>query len=130
VYKAVGEAGSSGVEIVVPPRRSAAASPKAAGPWEQRNLHIERLAEIGRQAWQKETSYRQQAHVEGTFLRYKRILGGSLRAKRFETQKREARVGCTVPNKILALGKTHSSAVTGVIVGDSDWLRGQLRALL
>ena len=78
VYEAVGEAGGPGVEVVVPRRRPATASPKATGPWEQRNQHLERIAEIGRQAWQKETSYRQQARVEGTFLRYRRILGGSL----------------------------------------------------
>ena len=112
VYKAVGEAGGPGVEIVVPPRRPATASPEATGPWAQRNLHIERIAEIGRLAWQKETGYRQQARVEGTFLRYKRILGGSLRAKGFEAQQREARVGCTLLNKMLALGKAQSFAVT------------------
>ena len=108
VYKAVG---GTGVEVVVPPRRPATASPKATGPWKQRNQHIERIAEIGRQAWQKETGYRQQARVEGTFLRYKRILGGSLRAKGFEAQEREAMVGCTVLNKMLALGKARSSPV-------------------
>ena len=112
VYTAVGEAGGTGVQVVVPPRRPATASPKATGPWEQRNQHLERIAEIGRRAWQKETGYRQQARVEGTFLRYKRILGGSLRAKAFEAQTREARVGCTVLNKMLALGKAQSSAVT------------------
>ena len=112
VYRAVGAAGGPGVEVVVPPRRPATASPEATGPWAQRSLHIERIAEIGRLAWQKETGYRQQARVEGTFLRYKRILGGSLRAKGFEPQQREARVGCTVLNKILALGKAQSFAVT------------------
>ncbi len=106
VYTAVGAAGGPAVEVIVPPRRP------ATGPWAQRNLHIERIAEIGRQAWQKETGYRQQARAEGTFLRYKRILGGSLRAKGFEAQQREARVGCTVLNKILALGKAQSFAVT------------------
>ena len=111
VYTAVGEAGGTGVEVVVPPRRPGTASPQTTGPWAQRNLHIERIAEIGRQAWQKETGYRQQARVEGTFLRYKRVLGGSLRAKGFEAQQREAMVGCTVLNKMLALGKAQSSAV-------------------
>jgi len=106
VYTAVGAAGGPGVEVVVPPRRL------ATGPWAQRNQHVERIAEIGRQAWQKETDYRQQARVEGTFLRYKRILGGSLRAKGFGAQQREARVGCTVLNTMLALGKAQSSAVT------------------
>ena len=111
VYQAVGGAGGPGGEVVVSPRRPATASPKATGPWEQRNQHLERIAEIGRQAWQKETSYRQQAHVEGTFLRYTRILGGRLRAKGFEAQQREAMVGCTVLNRMLALGKAESSAV-------------------
>ena len=54
---------------------------------------------------------RQRARVEGTFLRYKRILGGSLRAKGFEAQQREAMVGCTVLNKMLVLGEAQSSAV-------------------
>ena len=112
VYQAVGEAGGTGVEIVVPPRRPATASVKATGPWTQRNQHLERIAAIGRQAWQKETGYRQQARVEGTFLRYKQILGGSLRAKGFAAQQREARVGCAVLNKMFALGKAQSSAVT------------------
>ena len=66
---------------------------------------VERIAEIGRRAWQKETGYRQQERVEGTFLRYKRILGGRHRARGFEAQQREAMVGCTVLNKVLALGK-------------------------
>ena len=43
VYQAVGEAGGPGVEVVVPPRRPATASPKATGPWKQRNQHNERL---------------------------------------------------------------------------------------
>ena len=43
VYQAVGEAGGPGVEVVVPPRRLATAAPKATGPWEQRNQHIERI---------------------------------------------------------------------------------------
>ena len=112
VYQAVGQAGGPDVEIVVPPRRPAMASVKATGPWSQRNQHLKRIAAIGRQAWQKETGYRQQARVEDTFLRYKQILGGSLRAKGFEAQKREAMVGCTVLNKMLALGTAQSSAVT------------------
>jgi hypothetical protein len=111
VYSAVGAAGGPGVQIVVPPRRPATASPEATGPWAQRTRHIERIAEIGRLAWQKETGYRQQARVEGTFRRYKRIRGGSLRATGFEAQQREARVGCTVLNKMLALGKAQSFAV-------------------
>ena len=120
VYKAVGEAGGTGVEIVVPPRRPAAASPKATGPWEQRNLHIERIAEIGRQAWQRETGYRQQARVEGTFLRYKRILGGSIRAKEFEAQTREATGGVHRAEQNVRARQGAVLRGHGVIVGDFD----------
>ena len=74
-------------------------------------MHIQRIAEIGRKAWQKETGCRQQARVEGTFSRYKRVLGGSLQAKGFDAQQREAMVGCIVLNKMLALGAPQSSAV-------------------
>ena len=63
------------------------------------------------QAWQKETGYRQQGRVEGTFLRYKRTLGGSLRGKGLASQKLEARLGCLVLNKMYELGKAQSYAV-------------------
>ena len=109
-YRAVGEAGGTGVDIVVPPRRPATASPKATGAWKQRNQHIERIAAIGRQAWQKETGYRQRPG-RGHIPPVQTILGDSLRAKGFEAQQREAMVGCTVLNRMLALGKAQSSAV-------------------
>ena len=68
--------------------------------------------DAGSVPWSNHATTPQQARVEGTFLRYKRILGGSLRAKGFEAQQREARVGCTLLNKMLALGKAQSFAVT------------------
>ena len=37
---------------------------------------------------------------------------GRHRARGFEAQQREAMMGCTVLNKMLALGKAQSSAVT------------------
>ena len=111
VYEAVTKAGVGGVEVVVPPRRAGAASQGASGAWEQRNRHLARIGEVGRQAWQKETGYRQQGRVEGTFLRYKRTLGGSLRGKGLASQKLEARLGCLVLNKMYELGKAQSYAV-------------------
>ena len=80
---------------------------------EQRNRHLKRIQEVRRRAWQKETGYRQQGRVEGTFLRYKRILGGRLRARGVASQEREATLGCLVLNKMFELGKARSYAVTG-----------------
>ena len=73
--------------IVVPPRRSAVPGKKADGAWSQRNSHLERIEEIGRRAWLKESGYRQQARAENTFFRWKWILGDRLRSKHFGTQK-------------------------------------------
>ena len=47
------------VAVVVPPRRPAALTTNASGTWAQRNRHLERIAEVGRQAWHKEVRYRQ-----------------------------------------------------------------------
>jgi len=113
VYEAIAKASDGEVEVVIPPRRAGAASRNATGVMEQRNRHLKRIQEVRRRAWQKETGYRQQCRVEGTFLRYKRFLGGRLRARGVASQEREAALGCLVLNKMFELGKARSYAVTG-----------------
>lgn len=112
VYEKIGKAGTPDVAVVVPPRRAATPSTGAAGMWAQRNEHLKRIDEIGRQQWLKESGYRKQAGAENVFMRYKQILGGRLRAKVFEAQKVEAMVGCNVLNRMYELGKPESDAVT------------------
>ena len=113
VYEEVGEVGTPDVAVVVPPRRPARASVGAAGMWAQRNDHLKRIDEVGRQEWLKESGYRKQAGAENLFMRYKQTLGGRLRAKAFEAQKRESVVGCNVLNRMYELGKPVSYAVVG-----------------
>ena len=60
---------------------------------------------------QRESGYRRQAGVENLFLRYKRVLGDSLRARTYESQKREAMMGCNVLNRMAELGKPESRAI-------------------
>ena len=57
--------------------------------------------------------YRQQARVEGAFLRYKRTLGCGLQARGLEAQTRESMIGCGILNRMLELGRSDSVAVTG-----------------
>lgn len=57
------------------PRRCAVPDKKAEGAWSQRNSHRERIEEVGRRAWQKESGYRQQARAENAFFRWKWMLG-------------------------------------------------------
>ncbi len=60
-----------------------------------------------------ESGYRRQGAVENLFFRYKRTLGNSLLAHGYESQKREARIGCNVLNRMAELGKPESQAIVG-----------------
>ncbi len=111
VYDQVASGGTEDVVIVVPPRRSAVPDKNVGGAWSQRSTHLERIEEIGRRAWLKESGYRQQARAENAFFRWKRILGDRLRSKHFETQRREAMIGCGVLNRMFELGKARSQAM-------------------
>ncbi len=111
VYDRVGGRGAEGLEVVVPPRRPAVPDKDAEGAWSQRNSHLERIEEIGRRAWLKESGYWQQARAENAVFRWKRILGDRLRSKHFETQRREAMIGCGILNRMFELGKARSEVV-------------------
>ncbi len=111
VYERVGAAGTQDVVIVIPPRRSAVSAGPTDGPWAQRGATLERIREVGRRDWQKESGYRQQARVENVFFRYKSVLGGGLKARNAHAQMREAMIGCHVLNRMADLGRPKSYAV-------------------
>lgn len=108
VYDQVAGGGTKDVVVVVPPRRCAAPDENAEGAWSQRNSHLARIEEIGRRAWLQESGYRRAGN---TFFRWKRILGDRLRSKHFETQRREAMIGCGVLNRMFEFGKARSQAI-------------------
>ena len=81
------------------------------GPWGQREAALERIRKVGRRQWQRESGYRQQGRVENGFFRYKSVLGGSLKARNSNAQKREAMIGCHILNRMAELGKPKSYAV-------------------
>ena len=111
IYDRVGAAGTEDVVIVISPRRSAVSPRSAGGPWAQREAALQRIRKIGRQAWQKESGYRQQARVENGFFRYKSMLGCGLKARNRDAQKREAMIGCRILNRMVELGRPESYAV-------------------
>ncbi len=113
VYKLLGEVGTADIKIVIPPRRRAVALDGAEGTWAQRNATLETIRKVGRQGWQRESGYRQQGAVENLFFRYKRTLGNSLRACGYESQQREAMIGCNVLNRMAKLGKPECHAIVG-----------------
>ena len=111
LYDRVGGAGTEDVVIVIPPRRSAVSAGPTDGPWAQREAALERIRRVGRRQWQEESGCRRRARVENGFFRYKSVLGGNLKARNSDAQKREAMIGCHVLNRMAELGKPNSYAV-------------------
>ena len=111
VYDQRSAAGTENVVIVIPPRRSAVSAGPTDGPWAQRDTALERIRQVGRREWQKESGYRQQARVENSFFRYKSVLGGGLKARHGKAQRREVAIGCHILNRMAELGRPKSCAV-------------------
>ena len=111
VYDQLSAAGTENVVIVIPPRRSAVSTGPTDGPWAQRDTALERIRQVGRREWQKESGYRQQARVENSFFRYKSVLGGGLKARHGKAQRREVVIGCHILNRMAELGRPKSCAV-------------------
>ena len=100
-----------GVEVVVPPSKSATRSRQRRCRSSARDRTIMRVKEIGRRQWKKESGYHQQARVENTFFRYKTIVEPRLRARHPESQRIEAIVACNILNRMTGLGMPESFAI-------------------
>ena len=104
VYRAVADRAPAAT-VIIPPRATAVVSEvSAAGTPTPRDRHIEMIAAKGRLGWQKAVGYGRRSLVETGMLRYKTIIGRTLRARTLPAQKVEARVGCKVLNRMTALG--------------------------
>jgi hypothetical protein len=100
-----------GIEVVVPPSKSATRSRQRRSRSSARDRTIIRVKEIGRRQWKKESGYHRQARVENTFFRYKTIVGPRLRARNRESQQVEAIIACNILNRMTALGRLESFAM-------------------
>jgi hypothetical protein len=69
------------------------------------------VQEVGRRQRKKEAGYHQQARAENAFFRYKSILGDRLRARCERGRAIEARLTCSILNRMTALGRPASVAV-------------------
>ncbi|MDH3603045.1 MAG: IS5 family transposase, partial [Candidatus Tectomicrobia bacterium] len=111
VYAAV-EKHSPGASVIIPPRKDAVLSPTATTSPTQRDQHISAIESDGRFAWKRTSGYYTQSHAENAFSRFKRTFGGGLRAKRDESQEREASLACELLNRMLELGRPQSYPVS------------------
>jgi hypothetical protein len=62
------------------------------------------IRDKGRMGWQKAVGYGRRSLGETAVFRYKAIIGRRLRARTLPGQKTEARVACSVPNRMTRLG--------------------------
>ena len=95
--------------IVIPPPSDAVISQEG---YTQRDHHIRLLEEVGRIARQKENDYGLRSHVELCMLRYKKIIGPSMKAREIPQQKTEGGIGVRVLNRMTSLGMPESVKVS------------------
>ena len=94
-------------EVTIPPPKTAILSANAGQEPTARDCHIADIAARGRMAWQKASGYNQRSRGETLMGRWKGIIGRKLRARAFENQKTEAKIGVRVLNRMTELGRPH-----------------------
>ena len=97
-------------QVVVPPTRTARVSRH--GPRSSVRDRAITDALGRRQQWQKASGYHRQARVENAFFRYKSIIGDGLRARSRHGRDVEASRACRVLNRMTALGRPESIAIS------------------
>ncbi len=95
----------------MPLRKDAVLSKNSISVSAHRDNHIAEIRSKGRPEWKRQSGYYLQSHAENAFYRYKRIIGGTLRAKNDDAQKREVAIGCAILNRMLEIGEPLSYAV-------------------
>lgn len=88
-------------QVVIPPHKTAVCSDAGDS---QRDRHIQTIAQEGRIAWQRKTSYNLRSHVELAMQRYKRIFGNLMKARALPQQKTEAGISASALNRMTNLG--------------------------
>ena len=112
VYRAVSaRQPDAPVDVVIPPRATAAPSGGADATPTQRDRHVRLIRDKGRMAWQRATGYGRRSLGETAMSRYKAAIGRGLRARTPPAQKTEVRVGCAALNRMTRLGMPVSQRI-------------------
>lgn len=98
-------------DVIIPPRATAVVSDTAETTPSHRDRHIQMIVERGRLGWQRAVQYGRRSLVEVAMLRYKILVGRSLRARTLSAQKAEAKAACAVINRMTSLGMPTSRKV-------------------
>jgi hypothetical protein len=99
------ERSGSSIKVTIPPPKNAVLSPDAARNPSIRDRHIADMAAHGRMAWQTSSGYNQRSRIETQIGRWKAVIGPKLKARNFENQKAEAKIGVRILNRMTELGR-------------------------
>jgi transposase len=102
VYRIIAERDPAAA-VIIPPRSMAVPSNTAETAPTQRDRHIRMIRERARIGWQKAVNYGLRSLGEVAMMRYKTLIGRSLRARTLPTQKTEAAAACKVINVMTRL---------------------------
>jgi hypothetical protein len=112
VYRTIAERQpNSPPAVLIPPRATAVLRPTTGTAPSLRDQHIQMIQEKGPRGWEKAVGYGPPSLVETAMFRYKTLIGPMLRAQKFATQKVEARIACSVMNRMTHLGMPISQRV-------------------
>lgn len=92
-------------EVTIPPPKNAVLSPNAVQYPTARDHHIAEIRTHGRMVWQKTSGYNQRSRIETLMVRWKTVIGPRLKARTFENQKTETKIGVRVLNWMTGLGR-------------------------
>lgn len=95
----------SAIKITIPLPKNAILSHDAAENPSARDRHIADIAAHGRMAWQTSSGYNQHSRGETLMGRSKAVIGPKLKARSFENQKTEAKIGVRISNRMTELGR-------------------------
>ncbi len=84
---------------------------KARAYMTQRDEDIGVIEQLGKEEWKVLSNYHQRSLAETFMYRYKTIIGDHLRARKFENQQTEVRLGARVLNLMLQVAKPQSERV-------------------
>ena len=90
----------------IPPRKGASILPPRTmkDPPPTRGRIVQRIHQIGRKEWKRESNYHRRSLAETAMFRFKTIIGPKLRNRSFKSQKTEAKIGVAILNTFTALG--------------------------
>lgn len=96
-----------GAQANIPPREDAQYWEKE-GETHARNRHLNRIDEVGRSEWKKESGYHRRSLAETLMFRFKAIFGSSCSRRTFDNQAVEILLACAALNRMTHLGMPDS----------------------